>query len=323
MNILLHNRYLVYEIACRYIQAGISVIPLKLDGSKGPAVSSWKPYQTRLANDDELIRWFKKPIAAIGIVCGFVSNDLEVFDFDDGSLFEPWRKMNPAIVEKLPVIGTPSNGYHVLIRCDHIGGNEKIAKDPRRTKATLIETRGEGGYIAAVGSHPSVHCLARPYLQATGPALPEIPRITPQERIELYKAARAFDRAGTKEAVIKKRLREASTGKGIAADASTPWGDFDLRADWRDILEPIGWHSSDDIHWTRPDKAFGTSAKICESNSGAEVLVVFSSNAGVLSPMAEDHATYGKFKAWCLLYHGGDYRQATKVAAGLGYGGTK
>ncbi len=169
----------VHRLAIEYRDAGISVIPLRLDGSKGPddqlpricniitrkESTTWLPYQTRIAELCEIESWFSRP-AGIGIVCGAVSGGLEVIDFDDGSLFEPWHSIVSHIVDRLPVVETPSGGWHVLYRCDEIGGNVKIACDPKREKQTLIETRGQGGYIVAEGSPCETHATGLAYAQA-------------------------------------------------------------------------------------------------------------------------------------------------------------
>ncbi len=81
----------------------------------------------------------------------------------------------------------------------------------------------------------------------------------------------------------KKALYELRRKQKPPSDQETPWDWFDKEGDWRDILEPHGWTSNGD-HWTRPGKSFGTSAAITTSTSGAEVLCVFSSNAGPLAP---------------------------------------
>ena len=65
--------------ATEYRDSGISIIPLKLDGSKKPAISSWEPFQKRFATDTELSNLFSQP-HGIGIVTGTVSGGLEVID---------------------------------------------------------------------------------------------------------------------------------------------------------------------------------------------------------------------------------------------------
>src|SRR5262245_15934517 len=61
----------VYDTARAYVDAGLSVIPIRLDGSKTPAVK-WKRYQTELPTDDDLASWFNpygESKYGIGIVC--------------------------------------------------------------------------------------------------------------------------------------------------------------------------------------------------------------------------------------------------------------
>ncbi len=299
------------RLATEYRDAGISVIPLRLDGSKSPAISSWTPYQERFATDDELEQWFRRP-AGIGMVCGSVSGGLEVIDFDEPSLFEPWRQMVIPIVERLPVVETGGGGWHVLYCCNEIGGNVKIAVDPSRKKQTLIETRGEGGYIVAEGSPCSVHLSGLPYVQYSGPYLPTVPTITADERRELWKAARTFDKRG--EAFTRK-LSEKYTRTTVAHSGTTHpvVTDFNNRSCWESILHPAGWNSRDGIHWTRPGKDFGTSAKVVIADDGSELLTVFSGNAGPLSPNGS-HRFLSKFNAWALLAFGGDNRAAFKAA---------
>ncbi|HUP78919.1 MAG TPA: bifunctional DNA primase/polymerase [Pirellula sp.] len=182
----------VHRFATEYRDAGLSIIPLKMDGSKKPAIPTWEPFKKRFANDAELSNWYIRP-HGIGIVAGTVSGGLEVIDFDDGSLFEPWRKQVETIVCWLPIVETPSGGYHVFYRCAEIGSNCKIACDPSREKTTLIETRGEGGYVCGVGSPNGIHKLGL-YIQAAGPVIPDIPTITPADRKELWRVARTFDK---------------------------------------------------------------------------------------------------------------------------------
>jgi len=300
----------IHRLSTEYRDAGLSVIPLRLDGSKAPTLKSWQPYQQKLATDEELDQWFANE-AGIGMVGGAVSGGLEIVDFDDGSLFPPWRKMVAAIVDRLPVVETPSGGWHVLFRCNEIGGNTKIAMDPSRKKQTLIETRGEGGYIAAEGSPCATHATGLPYVQYSGPALPEVPRITPSERRQLWAAARTFDRAELAKEILRKQARQlvmvAPTGVHPVIAA------FCLRTTWHDILEPHSWTTNDGITWTRPGKTFGTSARVVTAKDGSDVLTMFSANCGALSPTGS-HKSFNKFSAWTALYFRGDNRAAFHAA---------
>jgi len=47
----------ILETATSYRRTGLCVLPA-IATEKRPALSSWKPYQTRLPTDDELRAWF-------------------------------------------------------------------------------------------------------------------------------------------------------------------------------------------------------------------------------------------------------------------------
>jgi len=306
-----------------FVGAGLSIIPLKLDGSKKPNLSSWQPYQCRLPSSDQVKQWFSRK-AGIGIITGIVSGGLEVLDFDDGSLFFPWYKAVENIACRLPIVETPSGGYHIFFRCNEICGNQKIACDPERSKQTMIETRGQGGFVVGVGSPAKCHATNLPYVQVMGPVLPEIPRIAIDERKELWRAARTFDKRPIHQEALQRRAKELRRKERSEQTVvqGTPWADFDARGDWRTILEPIGWQSRDGIHWIRAGKTEGISAKVNVAANGQEVLSVFSSNAGPLAP-PNGSKSWGKSDAYCLLHHAGDRRESARALKKNGFGGTK
>lgn len=332
------------DIALEYRAAGLCVIPLRLDGSKSPAVGSWKEFQQRRPTDDEMRHGFCRP-AGIGIVTGAVSLGLEVLDFDQWQVFEPWRSRVTGIIERLPVVETASGGFHVLYRCNRICGNTKIASwepvDDRSPaaklfpeiaatrqgcnglpiKPTRIETRGEGGYVVAVGSPAEVHPSRKAYVQVLGPVLPEIPRITPEERKELWLAAMEFDCGKYVSANMQrakreiKRQRWEEAAKHRPAGDVPPWDDFDSRGRWEDVLEPAGWRQVGDSKWCRPGKPFGVSASSGVNAEGIEVLTVFTSSDSLLQP-----GSYGKFRAYAAINHAGDGSAAARELRKLGYG---
>ena len=106
------------DLATAYRNAGLSVIPLRLDGSKAAAVPSWNPYRERLATDDELDKWFRHP-HGIGIPCGRISGGLEGIDFDAAELFAPFCSLiDPATYRKLTIVETPGGGGFGTARGD-------------------------------------------------------------------------------------------------------------------------------------------------------------------------------------------------------------
>lgn len=313
------TRHPQYSSGCDYVAAGVSVIPLRIDGSKAPAVPSWNGYRRRFASDDELRQWFSRP-AGIGIVCGVGSGGLETLDFDEqpDDTFSSWAAQLPGeLFSRLPVVRTGGAGYHVIYRCDVVCGNTKIAMTA--AGGVLVESRGEGGYIVGVGSDCAVHTSGRPYAQVRGLPLPNVPTITLDERKALWCAAASLDERNDPTADYV-RQRRSELRPQVESDTSTPWGDFDARADWADILEPAGWTTTKGIAWTRPGKQFGTSAKIVTAKDGTELLTVFSSTAGVLACEGTGYRTWGKFSAFAELYHGGDRSAAAKAVIASGYG---
>ena len=69
-------------IAEAALDAGISVVPPREDGTKAP-LGSWRIFQERLPYLQELDEWYRADNnQGIGVVCGAVSGNLEALDFD-------------------------------------------------------------------------------------------------------------------------------------------------------------------------------------------------------------------------------------------------
>ncbi|HAT11844.1 MAG TPA: hypothetical protein DCS97_14925 [Planctomycetes bacterium] len=73
-----------------YQAAGLCVLPARFP-EKRPAIGAWKDYQTRLPTEAEVSAWFANPHAACCLICGAVSGNLELIDFDcAGEAFAAW-----------------------------------------------------------------------------------------------------------------------------------------------------------------------------------------------------------------------------------------
>jgi hypothetical protein len=315
------------EYAIAYTAAGVSVVPIKRNGSKAPACPTWDRYKERLATGEELRHWFnRRDPAGIGCVSGKVSGNVELLDFDCDAdrVFSDWcelvRAEAPALLAKLNIVRTPRKpaGYHVRYRCSAvtIPGNTKLAEDPAKKgkERTLIETRGEGGYALAPGCPPECHEERAPYRHVAGPGLTNLQDITAAERGALLRCARSFNRTPNP-------LKKTVTGR---TGDLRPGDDYDRRGpDWSDIL--AGWTdvrklSGGARYWRRPGKdgpGWSATTGVCRGEHDEELLHVFSSNAGPF----EDGKSYGKFRAYALLNHNGDVSAAAKELARQGYGG--
>lgn len=153
-----------------YVAAGLSVIPIRADGSKAPKLDRGEveQYRERFPTDDELARWFApdKPVG-LAVVCGKVSGNLAVLDFETAAAWERWLDRvsgTPlaAAVPGMPRVVTPKGGRHLY--CRLLEGWAAGAKLAMRSKSeTLIEIRGQGHYVLAPGCPPACHPLNKPY----------------------------------------------------------------------------------------------------------------------------------------------------------------
>ena len=102
------------DAALAYVRAGLSVVPIKRDGSKAPAAGSWKQFMARLPTDAELRGWFDRPDPpGVAVLGGVASGGLECIDFDvqAESIYPQWRELvdaeAPGLADRLSVVRTP------------------------------------------------------------------------------------------------------------------------------------------------------------------------------------------------------------------------
>jgi hypothetical protein len=155
------------EAALEYHRLGISVFPLK-PGSKDPVQGfRLKPYLhgDKRANEHTLRDWFDKTDFGIGIICGEVSGNLIVRDFDKPGSHQRWRDRNPELSSRLPAVVTGrAGGMHVYARCP----------DTRHHHLPDGELRGDLHYVAAP---PTIHPESRIPYRWLRPPTPGIPLI--------------------------------------------------------------------------------------------------------------------------------------------------
>lgn len=159
----------VFEWARRYVEAGLSVIPVRSDGSKAPVFPDWRQYTDRLPTGEELAAWFDNDRGfGLGVVPGPASGNLAVMDFEvrDGvSAFDVWKAGLSAeqtkVVAQCPLIGTPSGGRHLWVR----GTNPRKGSILARTETGLIfiEIRGTGQQVLVPGCPLTCHKSGNPY----------------------------------------------------------------------------------------------------------------------------------------------------------------
>ncbi len=144
-----------------YLSYGLSVIPIATNGRKEPADTpatpgmKWGEFQKRRPTHDELDAWFGDGERGVAIVGGAVSGGLEILDFDSAAAWEEWEMLlglagRASMLAGFPRARTPCGGRHLYLRHSGAGRNGKLARTADGKK-TLIELKGEGGYVLAPG----------------------------------------------------------------------------------------------------------------------------------------------------------------------------
>ena len=325
------------NIAQNYLNTGLSVLPA-IRAEKRPAIGKWKQYQQRLPLDTELTSWpFNDSLC---VICGTVSGNLEIIDFDGGGeLFPAWMdRIDPDLRDHLVIETTPSGGMHVIYRCDvPVCGNIKLSQRKVDDKIqTLIETRGEGGLFL---------CSPTPGYEMMQGDLCDLPILTEYQRDTLLRTAwelneyfpPVIDGTNVGQAAShnsnmcctsahSSRMCQMSADNGpgatdnshnnrhLADNVHRPGDDFNKRGDVKDLLQTHGWTlvaPGENEYWRRPGKDTGWSATLKD-----RVFYVFSSNADPFEP----NRGYSPFAVYALLEHGGDFNAATRTLAQYGFG---
>ena len=301
------------QSAKTYLSNNLSVI--STDNTKR-SLFSWKKYQNELPKVEELDSMFShKKVQGLAIICGKVSDNLEVIDIDckHGIEFNAFateiRKMDILLYQKLLVVRTVSNGFHIYYRCEKIEGNQKLANrpatleelkdNPHLKEFVLIETRGEGGYV-----------IAPPTEGYTFIQNEKIPRISVQEREMLFSCARMFNQ----KIEYAKEPKESD----IAGYGLKPWEDYNNKVNIIELLEKHGWSVVDTIgeriYFKRPGAKSHTSANY---HTGLKIFYVFTTSSQF------ENKGYSPFAVFTLLECNNDYKLAAKKVVEMGYGEKK
>lgn len=241
-------------LACR--RAGISVIPIKSDGSKSPKCF-WSPFQEQLPTEEQMRFWWR-PLEpdelddvgkhhwarpwGIAAVAGAVSGNLMLFDFDfnSGVNFPKWlaavEARLPGVANKFCFHRTPSGRIHVWFRCDSpVPKNTRLAvhdvPDAEGKLPVMIETRGEGGQALIPGSPGACHKTGRTYDHIGGWKLQNIhlaSLVTKAELEVLFAISAESDKTGIEEKRKLKKAFEAEVA-ARAAELATHPADCDCR----------------------------------------------------------------------------------------------
>jgi hypothetical protein len=281
---------------------------------------TWLPFTEALPDDTWLVRWFLRTDTRMAAIMGKVSGNAETLDFDhdlSGGLahFDRWWSWLLArdtdLAARLLLVRTPSDGRHVVFRCPETGipRNHVVARqyvlcadDPSRDVVkTLVETRGEHGYVVAPPS-AGYRALRGTYR--------DVPVISSAEHALLHELAAAL----TIGAPRPQPDRAAGASAGQAHEGDAVWDRYNDAASNEDTISLLA-----EIGWTDAG-ADGAGKRVrrpgAESTSSGTVginrpgwLHCFSSNAGPFEP----DKNYSPFQIYAIVRCGGDYRAAARA----------
>ena len=287
------------EQATNYIYEGFGALPLNSD--KSPKLPTGHDYLYNLIPEEKIESLFLGA-AKIGIACGHVSGGFECLDFDAHSGQPIQGIFNTFLADSgvgtiidlhnLPVIKTPSGGYHIYYKTDIEDGGKTLSS--WKDGEVMIEIRGHGQYAATVPS-PG-------YSFVKGSEILKVATITEDERDYLHIIAEGLTQSEVK-------VSKSNTGRKWPEkfDTSTAWGMLNENGggDIKKLLVSKGWkHLRNRQHdmvemWQRPGKEKGISATIGKFHN------MFYCFTDSIPPFQKDHG-YNFFELLMLLSFDGD-----------------
>ncbi len=299
--------------ALYYLAQELSVIPCR---EKRPVLSAWKQYQAELMDEGRAREAFASA-DQIAVICGAVSGGLEAIDFDLKHLDKDlqvvfWDEFQSALLDLMPDVlrrvqinRTASGGYHILYRCEEIQGNKKLAKIRVGERyETVIETRGEGGYVIAPPSDGYEFVKGQ---------MTDIPVLSIEQREQLLALCRSFDQEPEMADTPVKARRTVS-----AEYKQSPIDHYNQTSDVLQVLEAHGWKATKTqgsrIFFKRPGSE---NAYAANWHNDKRIFYNFSPNG---QPFDQDKG-YNAAGVFCLLECAGDWKECFKrlLAAGYGY----
>lgn len=237
---------------------GLQFMPVK--ANKQPIIKGW---QTSTDKHD------LSNCAAVGLVCGKLSGNIEVIDIDlkydiTGKIFENYKRLihsvDDTLLNKIIVQKTKSGGYHFIYRCSVIAGNLKLAnrrtteqerqntyqetykaelsKSTEDSKAKQIAQKASDNDKVRVlfetrGEGGQIVCFPTPGYEIVHGDYYSITEITVEQRDILHGIAMQFNEVYEEYQIPQKKTYKE---KGLS-----PFDDYNQRADVCLLLQQHGW----------------------------------------------------------------------------------
>jgi hypothetical protein len=269
----------------------------------------WKPLQTKPIEKLELERRLNfDTTKAVGIITGY--NNVECLDIDlkvlEGLKAQQdfWKEFIGELKDniddfdnKFVIYKTINNGYHIIYKCEEIGGNVKLAKLEGHNEA-IIETRGKGGYIFVYDNKVGK-------LDYT-----EIKEISKDEREILFLVSKVYDYIDpTPESESIPKIQHPPE------DRVSPWVDYNAKNNILDVIDDeLKVVKSATKHYLvkRPGSTAAHSGYVYKNSN---CLYLFST--GTIYP---NERLLTPFACYAIKYYNGDFSIAAKEAYRDGYG---
>jgi hypothetical protein len=308
----------LFMAALKYIEGGLSIVVVNRFKE---AIHPWTLYNTQIISSSDLFALLQRKDAyGIAVIGGAVSGNFETFDIDlkndlSGSLMKQLKSkidnLIPQLQEKLPLVQTPSEGFHFYYRLMEESNSRILAKraptelELLKSKIcpVLIETRSKGHY-AIVPPTPGYTFLHG--------SLPNVPILSTQEQEVLWNCGLSFNEV--KEVTKAPPIKEAARSL-----IGSPFEDYDNRGDVLGLLVKHGWkiipNSQDQlrIYLQRPGITHNrTSANF---HLQLNLFKVFSTS----TPFIRGEA-YKPYAVYAVLECDSDFRLAAKRLIADGFG---
>lgn len=315
---------------------GWNPILIAANGTKKP-IGKWELYQDHrrpLAELDAELR--KKPKVGIAAITGCLFDadnkkkrglHLVMLEFEQMADFETFldaaRNVGfGTLVERFEGYWeeTPGGGVHLYFYVPLAVRNVVLAQHMNEdgTRGDVIaETRGYGGYSIMAPSGGSVHPSGKPYT-ASG-ELANVPTFTDDDWAQIsYLVTATLDQR--KQSRQQRRYDDRKRAKSERSYLR-PGDDFNQRGNFRDILEPHGWHWIEEkggvAYLGRPGGKNPTKHDATiDVVDGVELFSVFSTSVDTF----ETETPYSKFAVYALLNCGGDFKKAASELRFKGFG---
>ncbi len=289
-------------------ESGFILIPCSPNSPKQPTIRDWAntDHQSWYQISSAFSPHYTKPVSLL--IRGF-----KVLDFEGrgADLIKQinnsgWSSNAKQLVRRMPVIKTPSGGYHAYYRCDSDQSSQALSKN------------ANGELLVELLATMKVSIPPTPNYKHVGGSLFDIPTISASLEANILFQLRQFNEWEKPAAPIDDEdIPDKTTYRTEYQDEyelgldfndyvlSLKVGDrFNLTQSW-EFLTRAGWDELKKGHWRKPHSY----KRQHQATTNETSFYCFSTSA----PPFDADSCYSKFAAWTHLFFGGDFKLAART----------